>query len=96
VDSYLIGNSCKPAGTVLDPFAGSGTAIIAAEKTGRVAHALEIDPAYADVIVERWQSYTGKPALCGVTGVTFEELAEQRASGVETCAVEPADDGARP
>ena len=63
---------------VLDPFAGSGTTFIAAEKTGREACALEIDPTYADVIVQRWQSYTGRPALLGATGATFEELTEQR------------------
>ena len=63
---------------VLDPFAGSGTTLIAAEKTGREACALEIDPTYADVIVQRWQSYTGRPALLAATGATFEELTEQR------------------
>jgi len=63
---------------VLDPFAGSGTTVMAAEKTGREAYALEIDPAYTDVIVQRWQSYTGKPALLAASGLTFEELAEQR------------------
>jgi DNA modification methylase len=65
---------------VLDPFAGSGTTIIAAEKTGREAYALEIDPTYADVIVQRWQSYTGKPAQLVTSGVTFEEHAKQRKS----------------
>jgi hypothetical protein len=78
---------------VLDPFAGSGTTVIAAEKTGRTACALEIDPAYTDVIVERWQSYTGKPALCGVTGVSFEQLVEERRSG-EKAVTAPVDDGA--
>jgi DNA modification methylase len=65
---------------VLDPFAGSGTTIVAAEKTGRTACAIEIDPTYADVTVERWQSYTGKSALCAVSGVPFEQLAEDRQS----------------
>ena len=54
------------------------TTLIAAEKTGREACALEIDPTYADVIVQRWQSYTGRPALLAATGATFEELTEQR------------------
>lgn len=47
---------------VLDPFAGSGTTIIAAEKTGRNARAIEFDPLYCDVIVRRWERYTGKAA----------------------------------
>ena len=63
---------------VLDPFAGSGTTIIAAQKTGRQACALEIDPFYTDVIVRRWQMYTGKPALLETTEKTFEEVSEQR------------------
>ena len=63
---------------VLDLFAGSGSTIIAAEKTGRQAYALEIEPHYVDVIIERWQLYTGKAALLGTTNKTFEEVAEQR------------------
>jgi hypothetical protein len=77
---------------VLDPFAGSGTTVIAAEKTGREAYALEIDPAYTDVTVQRWQSYTGKPALLAVSGLTFEELAEQRNSASDA----PSDAGGQP
>src|SRR5262245_40642547 len=91
----VLKDASRRADLVLDPFAGSGTTIIAAEKTGRMAHALEIDPAYADVIVQRWQSYTGKRACFATTGTTFEELAEKRASGAETCSVAPANDGAR-
>lgn len=49
--AYLIGNSCKPRGLVLDPFGGSGTGLIAAERTGRSAALVELDPRYADVIV---------------------------------------------
>jgi DNA modification methylase len=64
---------------VLDPFAGSGTVLIAAERTGRFARAIEIDPHYVDVAVRRWQHYTGKPALLMETGLTFEEVAEDRA-----------------
>jgi len=47
---------------VLDPFAGSGTTIIAAERTDRIAYAMELDPRYAQVCVERWQHYTGQTA----------------------------------
>ena len=65
---------------VLDPFAGSGTALIAVERTGRRAAALEIDPHYVDVAVRRWQDYTGKAAVLAATGKTFEETGEQRTS----------------
>ncbi|MFL1461807.1 site-specific DNA-methyltransferase [Roseococcus sp. DSY-14] len=61
-----IRNSSKPRDTILDPFGGSGTTMIAAERTGRRAVLLELDPAYADVIVRRWQEATGESAiLCG-------------------------------
>jgi DNA modification methylase len=63
---------------VLDPFAGSGTILIAAERTGRKARALEIDPGYVDVAARRWQSYTGKDAKLFATGETFELVAERR------------------
>jgi len=55
-------NSSRPGGVVLDPFGGSGTTLIAAEKSGRVARLIELDPKYADVIVRRWEDYTGKKA----------------------------------
>jgi len=67
-------------GLVLDPFAGSGTVLIAAERTGRRARALEIDPHYADVAVRRWETYTGKAATLAATGSTFEDISEQRNS----------------
>jgi DNA modification methylase len=60
--AYLIGNSCKPGGLVLDPFGGSGTSLIAAEQTGRVAALVELDPRYCDVIVQRFESVTGQKA----------------------------------
>ncbi len=47
---------------VLDPFAGSGSTLIAAEQTGRRAYLVEIDPLYTDVVVERWQKFTGNKA----------------------------------
>jgi DNA modification methylase len=65
-------------GIVLDPFAGSGTVLIAAERTGRKALALEIDPHYVDVAVSRWQTFTGKTAIHADTGQTFEDVAEAR------------------
>jgi DNA modification methylase len=63
---------------VLDPFGGSGTAIVAAEKTGRRARLAEINPGFVDVSVERWQSLTGGTALLAATGQTFAEVARER------------------
>ena len=65
---------------VFDPFAGSGTVLIAAERTGRRARALEIDPHYVDIAVRRWEVYTGKAAVLAPTGRTFEEITEERSS----------------
>ena len=56
-------NSSRPGDVVLDPFGGSGTTLIAAEKSGRVARVMELDPKYADVIVRRWEDFTGKKAI---------------------------------
>ena len=56
-------NSSRPGDVVLDPFGGSGTTLIAAEKSGRVARVMEMDPKYADVIVRRWEDFTGKKAI---------------------------------
>jgi DNA modification methylase len=69
-------------GIVLDPFVGSGTTLIAAERTGRLARAIEIDPAYVDVAVRRWQSFTGKSAVLAGTVKTFEEIEEERVCAV--------------
>lgn len=60
-------------GVVLDVFAGSGTTLLAAERTGRVAVCLEIDPIYCDVAVTRWQRRTGGEAVLKSSGVTFDE-----------------------
>jgi DNA modification methylase len=65
---------------VLDPFCGSGTILIAAERTGRKARALEIDPTYVDVAVRRWQAYTGRAAVLAASSETFETIEEQRAA----------------
>lgn len=59
---YCIGNSCVPGGIVLDLFGGSGTTMIACEKLNRGARLMELDPKYVDVIVARWQKYTGQKA----------------------------------
>jgi hypothetical protein len=65
-------------GIVLDPFAGSGTVLIAAERTGRIARAIDLDPIYVDVAVRRWQAYTGKDAILAASGQTFDEVGEVR------------------
>jgi DNA modification methylase len=57
-----IGNSSKPGDIVLDLFLGSGTTLIAAERTGRVCYAVELEPAYVDVAVRRWEAFTGEGA----------------------------------
>jgi DNA modification methylase len=73
-----IRNSSKTRDTVLDPFAGSGTTVMAAEATDRRAALIELDPRYCDVIVRRWQEGTGKTA-CREDGQPFDALeAEQR------------------
>ena len=59
----LMKNSSKPDWKVLDPFGGSGTTILAAEQIGRTAYAMELDEVFCDVIVKRWESYTGKTAV---------------------------------
>jgi DNA modification methylase len=65
-------------GIILDPFMGSGTTVIAAERTGRRAFGIEIDAAHVDVAMRRWQTYTGKTATLLATGQTFEEVGDQR------------------
>jgi DNA modification methylase len=68
----------KRGGIVLDPFCGSGTILLAAEKTGRRARAIELDPSYVDVAIRRWQQYTGKTATLLFMGDTFDDIAEAR------------------
>lgn len=63
---------------VLDPFLGSGTTVLAAEKVGRRAFGLEIDPAYVDVAVRRWQGFTRADAVRAGDGCTFDEIAAER------------------
>jgi DNA methylase/ParB-like nuclease domain len=65
-------------GIILDPFLGSGTTVIAAERSGRRARGIEIDPGYVDVAIRRWQAYSGKAATLAATGRCFEEIEESR------------------
>ena len=74
-----IQNSSKGHDVVLDLFGGSGTTLIAAEKNGRTALLMELDPKYCDVIVKRWQDYTGRQAVLEATGQSFDEVAAARA-----------------
>lgn len=60
---YLIKNNTKPNDIILDSFAGSGTTLIACEQNGRVARLMELDPKYCDVIIKRWEEFTGKQAV---------------------------------
>ena len=65
---------------VLDGFGGSGSTLIAAEKTGRLARLIEYEPGYCDVIIQRWQQMTGKQATLAGDGATFEAVEEARAA----------------
>jgi DNA modification methylase len=68
-------NSSKTRDTILDVFGGSGTTLIACEKSRRQARLIELEPRYCDVIVRRWQEYTGEAARHAVSGQSFGELA---------------------
>ena len=74
-----IENNSKPGDHVYEPFSGSGTTIIACEQTGRTCHAIELSPAYVDVAVKRWQSFTGKAATLEGDGRAFEAVSLARA-----------------
>jgi DNA modification methylase len=69
----------KRHGIVLDCFGGSGTTLLAAEKTGRRGYLMELDPAYVDVTIKRYQKFTGKVATHATTGVTFADTQTERA-----------------
>ena len=73
-----IENNSKPGDYVYEPFSGSGTTIIAAEMTGRRCLAIELNPAYVDVAVRRWEEFTGKTATLEATGQTFQEVQDER------------------
>jgi DNA modification methylase len=62
---------------VLDSFLGSGTTLIAAERTGRICYGIELDPLYVDTIVRRWQRFTGLSATHAHSGRSFEELEKE-------------------
>jgi DNA modification methylase len=65
---------------VLDPFLGSGTTLLAAERTGRMCYGVELDPLYVDTAIERWQRMSGQTALSPL-GATFEFVKAKRRAG---------------
>jgi DNA modification methylase len=74
----LIRDCSRRNGIILDPFAGSGTTILAAERAGRAARAIELDPLYVDVAIRRWEQITSIPARHAESGLTFTETAIKR------------------
>jgi site-specific DNA-methyltransferase (adenine-specific) len=72
---YQMLNNTKGGDIVLDSFGGSGTTLIAAEKNGRIARIMELDPKYVDVIVKRWEDFTGEKAVLEATGEPFKAAA---------------------
>lgn len=82
-----IENSSRRGAIVLDPFGGSGSSLIACEKTDRQAALLEVDPRYVDVMVQRWQDFSGEAAVLEADGRTFAQIAQERA-GVAVLAEE--------
>ncbi|ASJ25708.1 site-specific DNA-methyltransferase [Laribacter hongkongensis] len=83
-----IRNSTRPGDIVLDPFGGSGTTLIAAEKSGRIGWLIELDPKYVDVIVRRWQDWSGQEAYRELDAVKFNDLAALAGVAVTTDAAE--------
>lgn len=79
-----IENNSSPGQAVYEPFSGSGTTIIAGEMTGRSVHAIELNPAYVDVAVKRWQDFTGKTAILEGDGRAFSDVAGSRLGSKET------------
>lgn len=76
--SAMIDDFTSGGQAVYEPFSGSGTTLIAAEIAGRFCHAIEIEPAYIDVAVKRWQNFTGKAATLEGDGRTFEAISQER------------------
>jgi site-specific DNA-methyltransferase (adenine-specific) len=83
---YQVKNNTKGSDVVLDLFGGGGSTLIACEKTGRHARLMELDGKYVDVIVRRWQEFTGKQATLEATGATFDEVAADAKTAVSEAA----------
>ena len=73
-----IENNSSPGQAIYEPFSGSGTTIIAAEMTGRACHAIELNAAYVDVAIKRWQEFTGQAATLEGDGRSFADMATER------------------
>ncbi|WP_341814299.1 DNA modification methylase [Wolbachia endosymbiont (group A) of Machimus atricapillus] len=71
-------NSSRPGDIVLDPFSGSGSTLIACERTGRICRTIELDPTFVDVTIKRWQVYTGRDSTLFGSGKTFAQIQESR------------------
>ena len=74
----IINNFTSPNSNVIDCFGGTGTTLIACEKTGRQCRMMELDKVYVDVIINRWQDFTGKEAVHAETGKTYNEMKAER------------------
>lgn len=72
ISSMLDGDVCS------EPFGGSGSTLMGAEKTGRVCYTMEMQPKYVDVIVKRWQNFTGQQAVLEGNGLNFEDITDKR------------------
>jgi len=83
-------NNCDPGQAVYDPFLGSGTTLIAAETTGRVCLAMELEPRYVDVAVRRWQAFTGTTACLLGDGRSFDVVAAERLADLQSTNPSPA------
>lgn len=90
-----IENNTREGDIVYDPFLGSGTTLIAAEQALRVCYGCELDPGYVDVIIRRWQEFTGKKALLSGRQLSFEEMDAERKHGQKRSKA-PADKRAPP
>jgi DNA modification methylase len=76
-------NNTNPGQSVFEPFLGSGTTLIAAETTGRICFAVELDPLYVDVAIRRWQAFTGQQATLAKDGRTFDVTAAGRSAELQ-------------
>ena len=92
----LIRDCSRRNGMILDPFGGSCTTILAAERAGRVARVIELDPLYVDVALRRWEQTTGIPARHAELGLSFAETAaKRRIDDANSCEAYPVKNGRR-
>lgn len=74
-------NNSQPGDAIYEPFSGSGTTIIAAEMTGRACYAVELNPSYVDIAIQRWQNFTGQEAILESTEKRFSDVQRERMKG---------------